>query len=99
MRVAALICQPDLFMSQICLFSDPAYFRSFTNRTHLRQCWTPVRPERRLSIDLGLSVPTGFLELGFHERMQEPDETDASKLVVTYEGEVWMIADADPSQF
>lgn len=99
MRVAALICLPDLFMSQICLFSDPRYFRNFANRTHSRQCWTPVPSGHRLSVKLELTIPNGFIERGFHERLQEPDETDASRLVVTYEGEVWMIADADPKQF
>lgn len=98
MRVAALICQPDMFMSQICLFSDPAYFRSFTHRTHPRQRWTPLPPDRRLSRELGLMVPCGFSEFGYQEIMHEPDETDASKLVVTYDGEIWMIADADPGE-
>ncbi|WP_232629936.1 DUF3916 domain-containing protein [Methylobacterium sp. Leaf118] len=98
MRVAALICRPDLFMSQICLFPDPDYFRHFTVRTHPRQQWSPRPPEHRLSDEFGLRIPPGFVERGFHECMREPDALDASRLVVTYEGEVWMIADADPER-
>jgi hypothetical protein len=93
MRVAALIDLPSLFMSQICVFFDPAYFRGFTDRTHECQQWTPLPPERSLARDWNLDLPPGFVERGFHEIIRDRDADDRHRLVVTHEGEIWMFAD------
>ena len=95
-RVVALIALPGMFASQVCIFFDPEYFRTFANRTHPSQSWTALPPGRSLAREWDLALPPGFKEQGFREVIREPAEHDPGTFEVTYEGEIWMITDMKP---
>lgn len=81
---------PAVFMAEVGVFLDPAYGRDFERRTHRLQTWTLMDPrERSLIRDLGLVLPAGFVERGYHERQEDPDE-EAPGGVRVFESEVWL---------
>lgn len=84
---------PALFMAEVGVFLDPAYGRTFEDRTDPGQRWTRLDPaERSLVRELGLALPTGFTERGYHERIEEKDPSTPDGLFVA-ESEIWMIGD------
>jgi hypothetical protein len=97
-RVYVALSWPDwLSHSEFGVFLDPAYGLGFESRQGAGQIWTPLDPvQRSLSRELGFRVPLGFIERGFHERMEEEDG-DAPGGVRVFEGEVWMIREAFPT--
>jgi hypothetical protein len=92
-RVAVMIHQPDMFMSEVQVFLDPAYYRAFEVRTGPTQVWTRLPPERTLARDLGLALPDDFTERGWHNRNVSQDPNEPSGL---HASEVWMIGEPVP---
>lgn len=90
-RVYAALFWPAMFMSEFGVFLDPAYGRDFENRTSKSQCWTMLNPNTpSLAHNLGLSIPEGFVEIGYHERTEE-DDPDSPGRPRIFEQEIWMI--------
>jgi hypothetical protein len=86
--VYVLLHWPEVFMAEVGVFLDPAYGRDFEKRTHRSQVLTPLPPERSLARDLGLILPTGFVERGYRERSEEEDAHDGLRI---YESDIWII--------
>jgi hypothetical protein len=87
-KIAAVVCWPCSEWSQVCVFFDLDYFRSFEVRDGEQQRWTPVSSNRSLSRELGLRVPVRLRERGYHEwRLDPASEAEP------HEGEVWLIGD------
>jgi hypothetical protein len=95
-RVYVLMSWPDASDSQVGVFVDVEYGRTFEERDHPVQTWTPLDPSRRsLARELGLLIPAGFEEAGYHERMEDEDEDEPGGVRVT-EREIWMIREPVP---
>ena len=91
-RVAAVVRWPNSEWSQVCVFFDLDYFRSFEVRDGEQQRWTPLPASRSLSRELGLRVPVRLRERGYHEWRLDPASETAPQ-AAAQEGEVWMIGD------
>lgn len=92
-KVYVLTRWPELFMAEVGVFLDPAYGRGFEHRSHRYQAWTLLDPrERSLVRDLGLFLPKGWAERGYHERQEDPDD-EAPGGIRIYESEVWMLGE------
>jgi hypothetical protein len=89
-RVYALVTWPAPFDSQFGVFLDPEYGRTFEHRDHPTQRWTPLGGSRSLAAEFGLAVPDGFVEAGYHERIEEEEPDEPGGLFVA-EREIWMI--------
>lgn len=90
-RVYVVTHWPDMFMAEVGVFLDPDYGRSFESRTGPYQTWTLLDPrERSLLGHLGLSLPAGWVEHGYHQHMEDPDDEEDGKVRV-FENEVWVI--------
>jgi len=90
-RVYVVVPWPEPWAAEVGVFMDPEYGRTFEKRDHPVQTWTPLDPaDRSLARELGLEIPEGFIEAGYHERCEEEDEDEPDGLRV-YEQEVWMI--------
>jgi hypothetical protein len=87
-KVAAVVRWPSSEWSQVCVFFDLDYFRSFEVRDGVQQRWTPLSANRSLSRELGLRVPVRLRERGYHEWRVDPATEEAPQ-----EGEVWLIGD------
>ncbi|QCK87095.1 DUF3916 domain-containing protein [Phreatobacter aquaticus] len=82
---------PDMFMSEVGVFLDPAYGRDFERRTHRYQTWTLLNPRARsLVAELGLILPEGWVEHGYHERQEDPDD-EAPGGIRVFEDEIWVL--------
>lgn len=89
--VYALVRWPSLFMAEVGVFLDGDYARNFEHRPHPSQRWTPLDPaQRSLVRELGLAVPAGFIERGYHERIEEEDPGEPGGMFV-HEAEIWVI--------
>ena len=91
-KVAAVVCWPCSEWSQVCVFFDLDYFKSFEVRDGAQQRWTPLPSSRSLSRELGLRVPVRLRERGYHELRLDP-ATEAAPQEAPHEGEVWLIGD------
>ena len=91
-KVAAVVSWPCSEWSQVCVFFDLDYFRSFEVRDGEQQRWTPLPANRCLSRDLGLRVPVRLRERGYHEWRLDPASGIAPQ-AAAQEGEVWLIGD------
>jgi Protein of unknown function (DUF3916) len=87
-KVAAVVCWPSSEWSQVCVFYDLDYFKSFEVRDGEQQRWTLLPTHRSLSRELGLRVPVRLRERGYHEWRVDPANEAES-----HEGEVWLIGD------
>lgn len=87
-RVVATICLPDLYTSEICIYTDDAYFRSqiatgSSDGTNSRRI-----EGRRLSEDWGLELAEGIQELGIAlDHRDGPDSDDG------FTGERWFFGE------
>lgn len=95
-RVYVLISWPEPSDSQFGVFTDVEYGRDFERRDNKYQTWTPIEAENRsLARELGLQIPEGFAEAGYHARdwEEDPDHPDGERV---FEREVWMIREPVP---
>ena len=91
-KVAAVVRWPNSEWSQVCVFFDLDYFRSFDVREGEQQRWTLLPTNRSLSRELGLRVPVRLRERGYHEWRLDP-ASEVAPQESPLEGEVWMIGD------
>jgi hypothetical protein len=93
-RVIAYLPLDDLLEAGIDVIFDEAYWVGFMNRTTYEQTWTPLGAERSLAAEMGLAVPSGFREQGFHthhrDDSNEPPQDDQ-------QGETWVFYEVLPS--
>ena len=103
-QVAALICWPDLWPSEVCVFFDRKYAQRFqdtpteTTREIYEGGWHETGPAQTdLLRELDLSSPPGFGAAGRMVRHfteadpRYPDDED-----YLYENEHWVIAESTP---
>jgi hypothetical protein len=88
-NVAALLFLPSLESSEVCVFFDLDYFRTFEQRDNKYQRWTPLPKERSLVREHGLRLPAGMRERGYHDWQYDPDDQPPR----VFEQEVWLIGD------
>ncbi|MCJ1886867.1 DUF3916 domain-containing protein [Pseudomonas sp. LA21] len=74
-RVTAVICLPDFFTSEVCIYKDEGYFAS-----HTREAEGPAGKSRHLTSSLAeewqLRLDPGSSELGVHIDCADPDQPD-----------------------
>lgn len=63
-RVTCVVCLPDMFTSELCIYLSDDYFRSHTDPASGAHGETRAIQGRRLSQEWGLLVPDGLGELG-----------------------------------
>ena len=69
-KVVANICYPDLWNSQIVIFFDEAYYKTFWDRKGPYQCWERMNAGRSFAADRGITtelVETGYIETLYEE--------------------------------
>ena len=72
-RVTAVICLPDFFTSEICIFKDESYFDSHTQEAE-SPCGTSSHLNSSLAEDWQLQLAPGSSELGVHIDCTDPDQ-------------------------
>ncbi|HEJ7947452.1 TPA: DUF3916 domain-containing protein [Serratia liquefaciens] len=76
-RVTAVICLPDMFTSEVCLFRSEEYFQSFIAEGCSENSSLVLLRERSLAKEWGLILPDGVQELGItldYYGGDDPDE-------------------------
>lgn len=63
-RVTCVICTPDMFTSELCIYLTEDYFLSHTSPSSNEYGYTQAIHGRRLSQEWGLVLPPGFGEIG-----------------------------------
>ncbi|MEN4793312.1 DUF3916 domain-containing protein [Pantoea agglomerans] len=64
LRITAVICLPDMFTSEICLFRSEEYYQSFITEDRSEKGASVLIRERSLAADWGLILPANVQELG-----------------------------------
>lgn len=82
--VTALMTYPQMFGSELCVFFDRSYYKSFFERNTEWQSLTPIH-HRSMSTSLGFETPKQFGERGFIHRTTD----DWDEEVTTSEEEWW----------
>lgn len=85
-RVTCCIVLPDMFSSEICIFTSEQYFNERTQTGHGRFSQLTLLNDRSLIKEWNLSLPHGFSELGVLS-VNENDEGDI------YHSENWYIGE------
>ena len=86
-RIVAMIGLPDMFGSEVCVYSDEEYFHYQTNPVTEQYRITERIEGRSLARRWGIRLPDGFRERGL--RVHIPDDEDGD-----YRGEWWFWSDA-----
>lgn len=76
-RITTVICLPDLFTSEVCLFRSEEYFQSFISEGHSENSSSVILREHSLAKEWGLILPDGVQELGItldYYGGNDPDE-------------------------
>lgn len=63
-RITAVICLPDMFTSEICLYHSDEYFQGFVSEGSSDNGSSIILKERSLAKEWGLILPAGVQELG-----------------------------------
>ncbi|MEC5321529.1 DUF3916 domain-containing protein [Brenneria populi subsp. brevivirga] len=63
-RITAVICLPDMFTSEVCLFRSEEYFQGFISEGSAENSSSVRLRERSLAKEWGLILPDGVQELG-----------------------------------
>ncbi|PQK95194.1 DUF3916 domain-containing protein [Pantoea ananatis] len=63
-RITAVICLPDMFTSEICLYRSEDYYQSFITENRSENSATALIKERSLAAEWGLILPANVQELG-----------------------------------
>lgn len=63
-RTTSVVCLPDMFTSEVCIYLDEAYFREHTGEAENSYGKTRRLVERSLVKEWGLVLPVGVAELG-----------------------------------
>jgi hypothetical protein len=76
-RITAVICLPDMFTSEVCLFRSEEYFQGFITEGNSENGSSVLLRERSLAREWGLILPDGVRELGItldYYGGDDPDE-------------------------
>ncbi|MDQ8020642.1 MAG: DUF3916 domain-containing protein [Moraxellaceae bacterium] len=85
-RVTCVICLPDMFSSEVCIYLDDAYFRSRTDHGSSEDGVHSERiAGRSLAAEWELALPEGVAEMG--SRITFPGYADGMD---AYSGEHWL---------
>ena len=63
-RITAVICLPDMFTSEICLYRSEDYYQSFITEDRSENGASALIKERSLAAEWGLTLPANVQELG-----------------------------------
>lgn len=63
-RITAVICLPDMFTSEICLFRSEDYYQSFITEGRSENGASALIKEHSLAAEWGLILPADVYELG-----------------------------------
>ena len=69
-RVVAVLCVPEYAASQLIIFYDEAYFKSFWERKTPQQRWVKLGDARR-SLVRARKITTSLTECGYLEEVQD----------------------------
>lgn len=89
-RVTCVVCLPDMFTSEVCIYLQEEYFQSHTSESIDRFGTTKAIKERSLANEWGLILPDGVSELGVAVDYRS-DEDDWSIV-----GERWYYGEVQP---
>jgi hypothetical protein len=89
-RVVVLICLPDMFSSEVCIYTNATDFLGMTTAHESEYGATTPIEDRLLSNEWKLDVPVGFQERGFSVTMIEPEGRE-----LYYSGEYWWFGELD----
>ena len=76
-RITTVICLPDMFTSEVCLYRSEDYFQSFISEGRSENGSSSLIRERSLAAEWGLILPKGVQELGItfeYYGGEDPDE-------------------------
>ncbi|MBS6435350.1 MULTISPECIES: DUF3916 domain-containing protein [Pantoea] len=63
-RITAVICLPDMFTSEICLYRSEEYYQSFVTESRSEKGASALIKDRSLAAEWGLILPANVQELG-----------------------------------
>lgn len=63
-RITAVICLPDMFTSEVCLYRSEGYYQGFITEARSENGSSSLIKERSLVAEWGLVLPKGVQELG-----------------------------------
>ena len=75
-RITAVICLPDMFTSEVCLFRSEEYFLGFISEGRSENGSSVLLRERSLAKEWGLILPDGVQEIGIALEYHGGDDTD-----------------------
>ena len=78
-KVVAIIDEDDLWESQIVIFYDENYYKSFWARSASEQTWTPIKDPAKSFIK-ERNIETQLTEIGYLETISEVDFNKKSAL-------------------
>lgn len=76
-RITAVVCVPDMFTSEVCLYRSEEYYQSFITEGRTAYCETTLIKDRSLAAEWGLILPGNVQESGITTEYfgsEEPDE-------------------------
>jgi hypothetical protein len=85
-RVVITVDLPDLWSSQIIVFSGDSHFDGFFERNDEYQKWTPLPKERNFESEWDIYIPEDMNVLGFKEEITDEDGDK-------YNGEIWVFGE------
>ncbi|UGA53174.1 MULTISPECIES: DUF3916 domain-containing protein [Dickeya] len=75
-RITAVICLPDMFTSEVCLFRSEDYFQGFISEGSTENSSSELLEKRSLAEEWGLILPNGVQELGIALEYHGGDDPD-----------------------
>jgi hypothetical protein len=75
-RIVAMIALPDLFSSEVCIYTVPEYFKSHIEPQKNGNISLILNSNRSLAKEWELRLPPGFAERGLAIKDYDPDEPD-----------------------
>jgi len=83
-RITAVICLPDMFTSEICLYRSEEYYQSFVTESRSEKGASALIKDRSLAAEWGLILPANVQELGI--TLEESGSEDRDEW---FTGERW----------
>lgn len=75
-RITAVICLPDMFTSEICLYRSEDYYQSFITEDRSENGAFALIKERSLAAEWGLILPANVQELGITHEYYGSEDRD-----------------------
>lgn len=63
-RITAVVCLPDMFTSEVCLYRSEEYYQGFTTEDRSENGASAVIKDRSLAAEWGLVLPANVQEIG-----------------------------------